>query len=102
MEKQKELLPVLPALLIFPAGLLLFHNPTAKLFWATAGLLFLLKIGSLTRNHRQKMALPKGAGWLLYLFLWPGMRPESFGERIAQKQAVGREFVSGFLFLFLA
>ena len=94
----KIFLPLLPAFVIFPLGLLAVVHPLQKLLWATVGLLFLLKIGSLIRNWQQALAMPRGIGWILYLFMWPGMRPESFSRRKVLQESVGRDFVEGFVF----
>lgn len=89
---------LLPAIVVFPFGAIFWTTPLAKFAWATFGLLFLFKIGSLIQNRLQSLPLPRGLGWIAYLFFWPGMRPESFSQRSAQQESVGRAFVEGFLF----
>jgi len=94
----KKSYPFLPGLLLFPLGAIFVVAPVSKLIWATVGLLFLLKLGALIRNIQNSQPLPSGLGWLLYLFFWPGMRPESFCRGPSAKEAVGDRFVTGFLF----
>jgi hypothetical protein len=94
----KVIFPLLPAIIISPFGFIFLNQTNAKLLWATLGLLFLLKIGSLIRNWQNKIALPKGLGWPAYLLLWPGMRPESFSQKKSNSDSVARDFVTGFLF----
>jgi alginate O-acetyltransferase complex protein AlgI len=97
----KALIPLFPALIVFPIGLFLISSPAARFLWGTAILLFLLKVGALIRNHQQKLPWPRGCGWVAYLFLWPGMRPESFSVRKSMDESVGRGFVIGFVLFIL-
>ena len=94
----KTLLPLIPALILFPLGTVFFNTALSKLVWATVGLLFLVKVGALIRNKQSSMALPTEIGWVFYLFLWPGVRPESFSKKLQQEQPIGNVFVKGFLF----
>ncbi len=89
--------PLLPALIIFTPVAFLLNYPLAKFVWATGVLLFLLKAGSVIRNNQLRMELPRGLGWALYLFAWPGMRPESFHQKAAEQTISPREFVQGFI-----
>ncbi len=93
----RKLIPLLPALCIFPIGVLLIESSVLRLLWATLGLLFLLKVGSVIRNIQLSLSLPQKLGWILYFLFWPGMRPESFARRSSQDEEVGHIFVKGFL-----
>lgn len=95
----KAITPLLPVIFAFPIGFLVNESSCAKFIWTTVGLLFLLKIGALIRNRQHSIPLPNGSGWVAYLFLWPGMRPESFSHRVKPMESVGRNFVEGFIFL---
>lgn len=74
------------------------ESPLGKLAWATLGLLLLLKTFSLLKSWQQSQSLPHGLGWIVYLFLWPGMRPESFSQRSTPQESIARDFVEGFIF----
>ena len=97
----KNLVPLLPTLIIFPIGVLFFESPVTKLVWATLGLLFLQKVSCLVRNIQSSLPIPRAWGWPAYLFLWPGMRPETFTKRSLKDKPLGHVFVTGFLFFIL-